>query len=305
MQEVNLDEDFENFKFRSNEFKQHSSSILYDLPENEENQQEDKVIFSSSYWDSSLSMSKEFYENSPKNQNIQFDEKNESKVKNGNNFIKDPENIAVVEIEKSNKSKSFGQRLKKSLSFKNSKKVIQKFFGNTDGKAKKGNVVDKSKSNWYYDSEYFPDEARDKQSVNRRRFSDTDNIKQPSKKSTDKKFSTLGKSFKLTSFLETNSFSPSLPAHFPQHAPTSDNIRIKLGQSTFYLLSDAEVPIENRSFSDQHQEPPKADPPCDGFDLKPLETHEYLSDAGSDCVDSGIPDHFCCDDSTEFCPEGD
>ena len=310
MQELNdLDEDFENFEFRNNAFKQHSSIIYYGLPADEANQQEDKAIFSFPYWDSGLSTSKEFYENSPKNLNIKFDAKNESKVKIGNNFNTDPENIAVAEIEKSekpekpSKSKSFGQRLKKSLSFKNSKKAIQKFFGNTDGKAKKGNVVDKSNSNWYYDSEYFPDEARDKQSVNRRRFSDTDNIKNPSKKPTDKKFSTLGKSFKLTSFLETNSFSPSLPAHFPQHAPTSDNIRIKLGQSTFYLLSDAddEVPIENRSFSDQNQEPP----PCDGFELKPLETHEYLSDAGSDCVDSGIPDHFCCDDSTEFCPEGD
>ena len=68
-----------------------------------------------------------------------------------------------------------------------------------------------------------------------------------------------------------------------------------VGQSTFYLLSDE---AQTQGQPTNKIEPQLSTGSKDDFDLKPLEIKKAPSEAGSDCVDSGIPD-FKDTDSNE------
>ena len=147
----------------------------------------------------------------------------------------------------------------------------------------------------FYDSEYFPEEARKEKKEVKRSFSFT-TMRTPSLENLPdafvKKFHTLGrKSRKLFSLDNDSLSSYSISAPFSQPAPVMefDNKRIKIGQSTFYILSDeASHTEELNNFS---REAPtnshtgnKADKEDELF-LNPLETNESESDLGSDIVD--------------------
>ena len=110
-----------------------------------------------------------------------------------------------------------------------------------------------------------------------------------------RKFNSLGRGTKPPppSFFDTNSIDSSLSAPFPPSAPQpeldNDNIRLKIGRSTFYLLSDeaqTQAPPINKN------EPQLSTCSEDVFDLRPLNVKEESSEAGSDCVDSGAPDQL-------------
>ena len=206
------------------------------------------------------------------------------------------------------KQKSLKKKLKTALSFKKSKTTFQNFLNKSmevkfenktevSKKSKSKIKIEKNRSSWYYDSEFFPKEARtdhhNKSNI-KRSFSLT-MLKSPASFDIKKKFHTLGRKVKPPSSVDLESFSSSLSAHFPKPAPESDldNFRVKLGQSTFYLLSDG-APIENEIFqnrlrdeeniiSNVHVEN------ADEFVLNPLEVNEEaFSDIGSDCIDGDI-----------------
>ena len=105
------------------------------------------------------------------------------------------------------------------------------------------------------------------------------------------KFYSLGRKTKFSFFNESDNLSvssSSLSAQFPNlaHNSDSDNIRLKIGKSTFYLLSDEVQASYDNSATDSVNESPKVPRSEDDFDLKPLETNESASEVGSDCVDS-------------------
>ena len=196
------------------------------------------------------------------------------------------------------KRKSLKKRVKKALSFKGPRKAIQKLLVLEDKKPNKTTQRKKKKSNGseVYDSEFFPPEAREEQESNLTRsfsLSMLKTQKQLSGLSLKRKFHSLGRATKPPppSFFDSTSLNSSLSAPFPHSAPQSeiDNIRLKVGQSTFYLLSD-EVQIQGQLIN--KNKPPLSTGSKDDFDLIPLEVKEAPSEAGSDCVDSGVPDHI-------------
>ena len=202
------------------------------------------------------------------------------------------------------KRKSLKKRVKKALSFKGPRKAIQKLLTSEDKEPNRTTQRKQNKSNRseVYDSEYFPPEAREEQEANLTRsfsLSMLKTQKQLSGLTLKRKFHSLGRATKPPppSFFDSTSLNSSLSAQFPHSAPHSelDNIRIKVGQSTFYLLSDE---AQTQGQPTNKIEPHLSTDSKDDFDLKPLEIKKAPSESGSDCVDSGIPD-FKDTDSNE------
>ena len=196
------------------------------------------------------------------------------------------------------RKKSIKKRVKKALSFKGPRKAFQKLLVSEDEKPNKTTQRKQKKSNRseVYDSEYFPPEAREEQETNLTRsfsLSMLKTQKQLSGLTLRRKFHSLGRATKPPppSFFDSPSLNSSLSAQFPHSAPQSefDNIRVKVGQSTFYLLSD-EAQTQGQLIN--KNEPHLNTSSKDDFDLKPLEVKEASSEAGSDCVDSGVPNYF-------------
>ena len=196
------------------------------------------------------------------------------------------------------KKKTIRKRVKKALSFKGPRKAFQKFLASEDKNAAKTTQKKQKKSNHSeeYDSEFFPPEAREEHKTNLTRsfsLSMLKTQKQLSGLTLKRKFNSLGRGTKPPppSFFDTNSIDSSLSAPFPPSAPQPelDNIRLKIGRSTFYLLSDeaqTQAPPINKN------EPQLSTCSEDVFDLRPLNVKEESSEAGSDCVDSGAPDQL-------------
>ena len=229
------------------------------------------------------------------------DENKESKSKDmqSNDQIQnEPVKDSIHEVDSSlvreqKKNKSFGKRIRKTLSFKSSKKFMSNLLGPTN---KDKDVVKRKrfeKEN-FYDSEYFPDQARDKNSHIKRSFSFSALGSNLHAEGLDKKFHTLGRKFKSkANFLldldnKKSLSSSSLSAPFPHSSsdPTAPDFSVKYGQSTFYILSDASLSPAGELTTEETDS--IANDKDDEFVLTPLETKEADSDFGSDYVDGEV-----------------
>ena len=114
-----------------------------------------------------------------------------------------------------------------------------------------------------------------------------------------KKFHTLGRKSRKLFSLDNDSFSSnSISAPFTQPAPMDfDNKRIKIGQSTFYILSDEASQTKTEELNNFSREAPANSQSVyktkkeDELFLNPLETNESESDLGSDYADGDFDLH--------------